>query len=292
MKKSMNLRRLSALFLTLVLSLSAMVVPGSAASREVLPDGSYIIYTESLSTCLNVQYAAKNGGKVVTDAAGINATVGTALESNEIWVLDNVDRGYVTLTPKNAPNCYLSGENGFDRQLIIRKCVPSEAICQWLPIQVENGAYVFQNRATGYVIDVRCGENTKSGTPLLQYTRNGYTAAQSLYPVRISHFSSLTPSNRVTNLVSCSYKAGLYYDRTRSGTPSTASSLAPVWCVIPTTVRPTRSFISKMRATAFTACASPATPATALPPGTCSWIPRWSFSATTGLSAASTKFTR
>lgn len=198
-----NLTRAMALILMLVLSISAVTVSGSAATTEVLPNGSYVIYTMTLTTCLNVQYAKKNGGKVCVDHA--------SLEDNEIWVLKNVDRGYVTLSPKNAPNCYLSGENGFDKQLVIRQCVPSEAIYQWLPIPAGNG-YVFKNRATGYVIDSCDGLNTTIGNPFIQYTR-GYDVAQVLFPVRISSVNNLTPGVRVTNLVSGNYKVALFNNK-------------------------------------------------------------------------------
>lgn len=211
-----NLHRVLTLFLALLLSLSAITVSGSAASYEVLPDGSYIIYTESLVTCLNVQYKAKDGGKVVTDTAGLDATAGTTLEDNEIWVLKNVGGGYVTLSPKHAPGYYLSGQNGFDKQLVIRKCVPNLAVYQWLPIDVGNGAFVFKNRATNYVIDVCNGWNDQAGTTVLQYHQNGFSAAQSFYPVRISHFTALAPSNRVNSLASSPYKVGLYYAKNQA----------------------------------------------------------------------------
>lgn len=210
-----NFRRVFTLFLALILSLSAITVSSSASSLEVLPDGSYIIYTESLLTCLNVQFNAKDGGKIVTDTAGLDATAGTALEKNEIWILRNMGMGYVSLAPQSAPQCFLSGERGFDNQLIIRQCIPTDPIYQWLPIDVGNGsgAYVFLNRETGYVIDVCSGRNAQAGTKVLQYHRNNFSAAQSFYPVRISHFTTLTPSVRVTSMASSPFKVGLYYDR-------------------------------------------------------------------------------
>jgi len=211
-----NFRRVFTLFLAMILSLSAITVSGSASSLEVLPDGSYIIYTESLLTCLNVQFNAKDGGKIVTDTAGLDATAGTALEKNEIWILRNMGMGYVSLAPQSAPQCFLSGERGFDNQLIIRQCIPTDPIYQWLPIDVGNGTYVFQNRETGYVIDVCNGWNAQAGTKVLQYHRNNFSAAQSFYPVRISHFTTLTPSVRVTSMASSPFKVGLYYDRNQA----------------------------------------------------------------------------
>jgi len=198
-----NLRRMFTFLLTLILGLQAVTVSGSAASKEVLPNGSYVLYTEG-GTCLNVQYAKKDGGKVCVDNAN--------LEPNEIWVLKNIGGGYVTLEAKHAPGHYLSGANGFDKQLMIRRCVPNQAVYQWLPIPVENGAYVFMNRANGYVIDCCNGANTTIGNPFLLYHRNNFTAAQSVHAIRISETATLTPSTRVTNLSASNYKVGLFND--------------------------------------------------------------------------------
>ena len=196
--------RLLSLLMAVLLLAGLAVVPASASSAPVLPNGWYVIYTANGTTCLNVQYAQKNGAGACVDTAN--------LESNEIWQLTNVGYGWVTLSPKHAPNHYLSA-NGFDKQLVLRQGVPSAA-AQWKPIAVGGGKYVFQNRANpSCVIDCRCGENTKAGNPFLLYTRNGFEAAQSLIPVQISTVSALTPGTRVTNLASGYYKVGLYYNR-------------------------------------------------------------------------------
>ncbi len=216
MKKFMyrkNLTRTLALILMVMLCFSALTVTGSAASHEVLPDGSYVIYTQSLRTCWNIGFKATDGGLLITDTAGLSAPSSTTLEDNDIFVLKNVGGGYVSISPRHAPGYYLTGSNGFDRQISIRKSTSLSSIYHWLPIDMGGGAYVFKNRETGYVIDVCNGWNADAGTPILQYHQNGFQAAQFHYPVRISHFTALTPGTRVTNLSSYLYKVGLYYDR-------------------------------------------------------------------------------
>lgn len=200
-----NICRTITLILALICLFSAMCVTGYAATTEVLPDGTYVLYTYSVTTCLNVQFEKQDGGKVCVDHAD--------LQANELWILKNVDRGYVTLSPKHAPNCYLSGEMGFDKQLVIRRCVPSEAIYQWLPIQVGEGEYVFKNRANGYVIDCAHGMNTTIGNPFLLFERNNFASAQTIHPVRISTSTNLAPGVRVINFASGYYKVGLYANK-------------------------------------------------------------------------------
>lgn len=187
-----TLRRALAM-LMVVLTMASLTITSSAAG-QVLPSGCYVLYSLNQSTGLNVQYKNGSGGKVVIDE--ING------ETNEIWILENVDFGpYVTLRPYHAQKCYLSGEKGFDGDLIIRQSFPSDRRLHWKPIAVGNGQYVFQNRATGYVIDCAYGHIDTVGNRYLTYKRNGFTEAQSIYPVRISTLTSkLTPSGRVTSL--------------------------------------------------------------------------------------------
>lgn len=200
-----NLTRAMALILMLVLSISAVTVSGSAATVEVLPNGTYVIYTMNLTTCCNVQYAKADGGKVCVDQAN--------LELNELWEFKNVGYGYITISPKHAPNTYLSADRGPESQLVIRKCVPSEAVCQWLPVKVDNNVYVFKNRAyPSYVIDCRNADLNTAGNAFQLYARN-YTKAQSFCPVRISSVKNLTPGVRVTNFSTGNYKVGLFYDK-------------------------------------------------------------------------------
>ena len=216
MKKFMyrkNLIRTLALVLMVVLSFSAVTVTGSAATGEVLPDGAYIIYTDSLRTCWNIKGKALNGGLLITDTAGISAPASTTLEDNDIFIIKNVGGGYVTISPKHAPGYYLTGANGFDKQISIRKTTSLSSIYHWLPIDMGGGAYMFKNRATSYVIDVCNAWNTDAGIPILQYRQNNFQSAQFHYPVRISHFTSLTPSTRVTNFTTGTYQVGLYYNK-------------------------------------------------------------------------------
>ena len=203
--KRLSFTRALSVILALVLAVGLIAVPGMASSYTILPDGYYMIYTNNGTTCLNVQYARKDGGLACVDVAD--------LQDNEIWYLDSDVYGWFTLSPKHAPNHYLTA-NGFDKQLSIRKVFPSNAASQWRAISVGGGKYVFQNRANpSCVIDCRCGDNGRIGNPFLLYTRNGFAAAQSLLPIQISTSSTLTPGTRVTNFTPGYYKIALYYDR-------------------------------------------------------------------------------
>ena len=193
MKKMKSLWRRAVAMVFVLASILAMSAPALAAGY-VLPNGSYVLYSTSKHTGLNVQYKAGDKGRVVVDE--ING------ETNEIWILENVGYGpYVTLRPYHSSRCYLSGEKGFDGDLIIRSGFPSEKKFQWQPISKGNGQYIFKNRQTGYVIDCAYGHNEEIGNRYLTYESNGFVEAQHIYPVRISELTTaLTPSSRVTNL--------------------------------------------------------------------------------------------
>jgi len=202
-------RRAVALVFVLT-SVLAMSAPAFAAWRPVLPNGSYVLYSSSKHTGLNVQYKAGSGGKVVVDE--ING------ETNEIWILENVGFGpEVTLRPYHNPKCYLSGEKGFDGDLIVRSGFPTQRKFLWKPISVGNGQYIFKNSETGYVIDCAYGHNEEIGNRYLTYESNGFVEAQYLYPVRISELTnSLTPGKRANNLKEAFYTMQLNGDRNKA----------------------------------------------------------------------------
>lgn len=185
--------------------LSAMYVPPASAAGSGLENGSYYFYSINGEYGLNDLFNAGDGGKV-----GIDKLDG---EGNEIWVVTNTVDGYITISPYSQPGVYLSGENGFDRQLVLRRVIPSGAQYQWKAIRVDQG-YVLKNRANGYVIDCANGQNRTAGNPYLLYERNGCADAQTIIPVRLSiSTTALTPANRVTDLATAAYKVTLFNDK-------------------------------------------------------------------------------
>lgn len=179
--KTMNVmsRRLLAALLALLLAfpLFGQLLPRAAAAGGVLEDGVYAILTYSdTSRAVNVQYAAGSGGKLVID--GYNG------ESNELFTLTNRGDGYVTLSPRHAPQCCIAAGN-LDEQLTIRNAGAVTDQVLWKVIANGDGTYTFQNKADGRVMDVAHG-SPEVGNRVLSYTRNGYAAAQSYHMSRVS----------------------------------------------------------------------------------------------------------
>lgn len=198
-------KRIAALALVAasILTLST----GALAAGQELPNGIYALYSIDKVNGLNVWYAGGSGSQVVVDT--IDG------ESNELWIIEGGLLGsYVTIRPYHQQKCYLSGVNGFDGNLTIRRSVPTDKYCQWKPISVGDGQYLFQNRATGYVIDCAYGHTGEIANRYLTYESNGFAEAQHIYPVRVSTLTmKLTPSGRVKNFAEGSYTLGLYWDK-------------------------------------------------------------------------------
>lgn len=201
-----TLKKLITMILTLAMIAPMLVTSGAAASRIVLADGIYILFSENGRTCLNVQYAKGDGGEVKIDYA--------TLEYNEIWILTNDLFGNLVIRPYHAQNCYLSGENGFDQPLVIKEGLPDRNGL-WKAIAQGDGKYVLKCVGTGYVIDCAYGHIDNIGNPYLTYEQNGFGAAQNIMPLRVSEFTdALTPGRRVTDFDTNSYyKMGLFGDR-------------------------------------------------------------------------------
>lgn len=182
------LAALTALFLMIPL-FQQMAVPASAASSP-LSDGIYaILMYGDKSKAVNVQYAARSGGRLVID--GYNA------ENNELFVLTNRGNGYVTLAPYHATSCYIT-TSPLDQQLTIQSLSSGSSQVLWKVIANSDGTYSFQNKADGRAMDVANGSNTV-GNRVLSYTKNGYSAAQSFHMSCVSTFTNkLTPGTRAT----------------------------------------------------------------------------------------------
>ena len=115
------LKKMLAMALTLAIVVSMLVTSGVAASLIMLANGIYVLYSENGETCLNVQFAEGDNGRVVIDTADG--------EPNESWVVTNDVFGNLTIRPLHAQDCYLSGENGFDQPLVIKKGIPTATAC-------------------------------------------------------------------------------------------------------------------------------------------------------------------
>ena len=69
MKKMKSLWRRAVAMVFVLASILAMSAPALAAGY-VLPNGSYVLYSTSKHTGLNVQYKAGDKGRVVVDVSG------------------------------------------------------------------------------------------------------------------------------------------------------------------------------------------------------------------------------
>lgn len=183
-------RRMTALLLALTILTTLLAVPASAATvysgDQIIPDGEYaLLCHDDTNRCLNIGFASRTEdqmGSVIID--------GWSAEDNEIFLVRNRGGGYVTLSPKHAPNlCVnaLMGNKTPGDGLALHHYTAGDACSLWLPILNEDGSVSFQNKYTGLCMDVSNG-SYHDGNPVISWTSNGYLPAQGFYlkPVSIS----------------------------------------------------------------------------------------------------------
>ena len=126
-------------------------------SGQVLQDGEYAFLLHDASNkCLNIQWST-----TTQDRTGVVIVDYFNNQSNEIFRIINRGSGYVTISPKHAPNLCINslGAKAVPGEgLALHHWTDGDAASLWLPIRNTDGSYTFRNKATGYVIDLRCGD--------------------------------------------------------------------------------------------------------------------------------------
>lgn len=185
-------------------------------SGVVIPDGRYaLLLHDDITRCLNLQFATKTEDKkkvVVVDH--FNS------EPNELFQITNRGDGYVTISPAHAPNLCINSllANPIPGDgLCLHRWTSNDAASLWLPIRNGDGSYTFRNKATGYVMDVRCGDYS-IGNYVLSWTASDYLRAQGLVvhlqdPAPIPTDSAIT--DRLNAMMSGAYGNGVYKTGTR-----------------------------------------------------------------------------
>lgn len=126
-------------------------------SGVVLQDGEYaFLLHDSANKCLNIKWAT-----TTQDRTGVVIVDYFNSQSNEIFRVINRGNGYVTISPKYAPDLCINslGAKAVPGEgLALHRWSNGDAASLWLPIRNIDGSWTFRNKATGYIIDLRCGD--------------------------------------------------------------------------------------------------------------------------------------
>lgn len=181
--KKKTLHQLLALLLAIAATVSLLVIPAEAATvyggDQIIPDGEYgLLCHDNTSKCVNIGFATKT-----QDKKGVVIIDTWNGEQNETIIAQNRGGGYVTLSPKHAPdlciNALLGNKTPGDG-LALHHYTAGDACSLWLPIINSDGSVSFKNKYTQLCMDVT-NANYTSGNQVISWTPNGYLAAQAFY---------------------------------------------------------------------------------------------------------------
>ena len=134
-------------------------------SGQVLQDGEYAIRLhDDINKCLNIHWST-----TAQDRTGVVIVDYYNSQDNEIFRIINRGDGYVTISPKYAPDLCINslGAKAVPGEgLALHRWSEGDAASLWLPIRNSDGSYTFRCKATGYVIDLRCGDYSLSNYAL------------------------------------------------------------------------------------------------------------------------------
>lgn len=185
MKHTLHLprRAAAALLLALCVLTALPALPARAATvyggGQILPDGEYaLLCHDNTNRCLNIGFASRT-----EDRRGAAIIDGWSGEANEVFLLRNRGGGYVTLSPRHAPDLCLNallGNKTPGDGLALHRYTAGDACSLWLPVLNDDGSVTFRNKHTGLCMDVSNGAY-HDGNPVISWTPNGYLAAQAFY---------------------------------------------------------------------------------------------------------------
>ncbi len=178
--------------------LKTLSTSNSTSSQQcVLEDGNYVIWLYySQSKCWNVLFASTE-----QDLARLGVDYFNS-EANEVFIIKNRGNNYVTIAPQHSSNLVINAtlaDKTPGRYLSLHEYVEGDEASLWRPIKNADGSVSFQNKATGLMIDLENG-NHDIGNKLLNWTQNGYSAAQSFYPEKLSGSNTTNTSSTTTTV--------------------------------------------------------------------------------------------